>query len=115
MAASKPTILNARMEAAIQDLKATILNHYPGTRFRVEQAGDDPEIVHLIAETDVEDPDEVGDLVVDRVVRLIAEEQIPLHVIPVRGKTTAASATRPHRDRDGIERTSRLIDTVLRG
>jgi hypothetical protein len=38
----------------------------------------------LLAVADVNDPDEVGDLVVERVVALHVEEGIPLHVIPLR-------------------------------
>jgi hypothetical protein len=45
---------------------------------------DDPASIHLITTVDVDDPDEVGDLVIDRVVELQVEERIPLHVIPVR-------------------------------
>jgi hypothetical protein len=38
----------------------------------------------LLAVADVDDPDEVGDLVVERVVALQVDEGIPLHVIPLR-------------------------------
>jgi len=42
-----------------------------------------PNIVHLYAEVDVEDTDEVLDVVIDRLVDMQAEEGLPIFVIPV--------------------------------
>lgn len=60
-----------------------ILQEYPGTVIEPE-IGYEPLGVYLIARVDVDDTDEVLDLVVDRVVKFIAEEDIPIHVIPLR-------------------------------
>ena len=76
--------LDPRMQRAIEELKRTISARYPSTVYRLERSRDNPYGVHLMAVTDAGDPDDVGDLVVDRVVELIAEEGIPVHVIPLR-------------------------------
>jgi hypothetical protein len=47
----------------------------------VEPATDDPDITHLWAAVDdVDDPDEVVDLVIERALDLIVEEGIPVYV-----------------------------------
>jgi hypothetical protein len=76
--------LDERTRQAIDELQGTITAHYPMTIFELVCSPDDPASIHLLAVADVEDPDEVGDLVVERVVDLQVEEGIPLHVIPLR-------------------------------
>jgi hypothetical protein len=71
------------MQRAIAELEQAISAQYPSASFEVVQAEDDPHIIHLITTVDVDDPDEVGDLVIDRVAQLVAEEHLPIHVIPV--------------------------------
>jgi hypothetical protein len=77
-------VANARAQAASVELQRIIADRYPGATFELAQAPDDPHSIHLIATVDVDDPDEVGDLVIDRVVEMQAEEGIPIHVIPIR-------------------------------
>ena len=56
--------------------------NYPGfPKMTMRRALSDGDLVTTV---DLDDPDEVGDLVVDRVAELVAEEHIPVHVIPVR-------------------------------
>ena len=76
--------LDERTRQAIDELQNTIAERYPSTTFEVVPAQDDPESIWLLATADVDDPDEVGDLVLDRVVSLIADEGIYVHVIPLR-------------------------------
>jgi hypothetical protein len=76
--------LDERTRRAIQELEGVITARYPATTFELARAADDPRSIHLLALADVDDPDEVGDLVVDRVVALQVDEGIPLHVIPLR-------------------------------
>ena len=76
--------LDERTRQAIQELQRTIIERYPSTTFEVVPATDDPDSIHVLATADVDDPDEVGDLVLDRVVELIADEGIYVHVIPLR-------------------------------
>src|SRR6266849_4702870 len=70
MSKEQPLQLDQRTQNAITELQNTISSKYPTATFEVERA--------------VDDPDEVGDLVLDRVLDLVAEERIPVHVIPVR-------------------------------
>jgi hypothetical protein len=76
--------LDERTRQAIQEVREIIAARYPTTTFELARAADDPRSIHLLAVADVDDPDEVGDLVVDRVVELQVNEGIPLHVIPLR-------------------------------
>src|SRR5437762_2897563 len=75
--------LDERTLAAIDELQRTILARYPTTTFQVSRSQDDPRAVHLTAIADLDDPSEVLDLVIDRVVDLQVDEGIPLHVIPI--------------------------------
>jgi hypothetical protein len=84
MSKEYPLGLEARMQQAIAELESAILQRYPGARFEVSVAADDPRQIHLNAVVDLDDPDEVGDLVLDRLLQLQVDEGIPLHVIPLR-------------------------------
>lgn len=78
------TDLDERTRQAIQEVREIIASRYPTTTFELARAADDPRSIHLLAIVDVDDPDEVGDLVVDRVVAFQVDDGIPLHVIPLR-------------------------------
>jgi hypothetical protein len=73
-----------QMHEALIELEGMIRERYPTAIFAVGPGEDDPDAVHLTAIVDVDDPDEVMDLVVDRVMELQAEAALPLHVIPIR-------------------------------
>ncbi len=76
--------LDPRMQSALEELWALISRHYPGASFEVARDADEPENVDLITTVDLDDPDEVLDLVIDRLLDLQVEERIPVHVIPIR-------------------------------
>ena len=76
--------LDERTRQAIQELQRTISERYPSATFEVVPSPEDPTSIWVLATADVDDPDEVGDLVLDRVVSLIADEGIYVHVIPLR-------------------------------
>jgi hypothetical protein len=76
--------LDSRAQSALDELRTVIQDRYPKARFEVSRAHDEPENIHLTAIVDVEDPDEVLDLVVDRVLELQVDEGVPVHVIPIR-------------------------------
>jgi len=76
--------LGVRIQYAVRELQDMIKSQFPTTTFELAQSPDDPDSLHLLAISDVDDPDEVGDLVVERVVALQVEEGISLHVIPLR-------------------------------
>jgi hypothetical protein len=80
----EPNEFDEPTQRAITELRATISQKYPGTVFQVGRAEDDPSSIHITAIVDVDDPDEVGDLVLDRVLELQVDEGIPIHVIPIR-------------------------------
>jgi hypothetical protein len=75
--------LDPRMQAALEELEATIRRHYPDARFRVSRGEDDPAIVQLITIVDIEDTDPVLDVVIERVLELQAEE-LPIFVVTER-------------------------------
>jgi hypothetical protein len=72
-----------RMKAAIAELTNLISRSYPGTTY-VTDVDDDGKTVFVTATVDVDDPDEVVDLYIDRSVTLIVDEGLPLHVLAVR-------------------------------
>ncbi|MGH2558689.1 MAG: hypothetical protein ACRDJH_06465 [Thermomicrobiales bacterium] len=72
-----------RIQAAIDELKETISQQFPGTTYTVA-IGDDPEGVYLDAIVDLDDPDAVLDLIIDRLFEIQVEEDLPLYVIPLR-------------------------------
>lgn len=76
--------LDERTRLAIEELQSTITARYPTTTFELALSPDDSDSLLLLATADVDDADEVGDLVLDRVVSLIADEGIYVHVIPLR-------------------------------
>ncbi len=76
--------LAPRMQEAVGELKRLLSKHYPEATFRVGRSPEDAAIVHLITVVDVPDTTEVVDLVLDRVLQLQVEENLPIHVIPLR-------------------------------
>ncbi len=71
------------LDAAIAEMQAMILAHYPDATFELAH-GEDPDGTWLTVTVDVADTDEVFDVVVSRLVDMQVEEGIPLYVIPVR-------------------------------
>lgn len=71
------------VQSALAELRALIQQRYPSARFRVG-LGDDPEGIYLTATVDVEDPEDVVDVFIDRLLELQIEEHLPVYVVPVR-------------------------------
>jgi len=86
-----------RMAGAIAELQERIRARYPTAIFAVE-AGEDPDGVYLTAAVDLDDPDEVLDVVVERLLELEIEEGLPLYVVPARTPECIAALVRerPH-------------------
>jgi hypothetical protein len=76
-------LLDPAMQAAISELQQTILARFPSTEFTVGEASD-PEGVYMRAIVDIDDPDEVTELIIDRVVDLQVEDGLPIYVVPLR-------------------------------
>lgn len=72
-----------RIEAAIIELKGEIKQHYPDATFEVFE-GEDPCGTYLRAIVDVEDTGDVVDVVLDRLLDLQVEEQVPLYFVASR-------------------------------
>ncbi len=100
--------LTPRMQGAIRELEGMILDRYPGTRFRVGPGQDDPAAVHLTAVVDTDDTEEVVDLVIDRMMELQIQEELPLFVIPIRSPARVAADLGAEPER-GRSRLSRMI------
>jgi len=88
-----PLTFDSRTQHAINELEDAIAVKYPTASFEVGRAEDDPNSIHLTAIVDVDDPDEVGDLVLDRVLELQEDEGIPIHVIPIRTPERVSAET----------------------
>ena len=58
-----------------------------------------PEVTHLTTTVDVDDPDEVVDLVIDRMLELTIDEGIPVYVIPIRTPERVATLRQEERTR----------------
>lgn len=88
---------NEQIQRAISELQETILQQYPATTFEIGRDPDEPGSINMFAIVDVDDPDVVGDLVIDRVLELTVEEGIPVHVVPVRTPERIAAGRRARR------------------
>lgn len=74
---------DARIEAALAELREMIARAFPTATF-VVRTGDDPEGVYLIPTVDVPDTDVVFDVVVNRLLDLQIDERVPVYVFPIR-------------------------------
>lgn len=83
--------MSPQMRQALEELQGLIHKSYPTATFEVSQGEDDPEVVHLTTTVDTDDPDEVIDLVITRVMELQVEENLPVYVIPVRTPESIAA------------------------
>jgi hypothetical protein len=73
----------AKVKEAAEELKDLIRSKYPDAEFKLVRAVDQQRSWHLLTMVDVDDLDDVGDLVVEREGDMLAEEHIPIHVIPM--------------------------------
>ena len=73
-----------RRQHAIDELKGLIQAKYPTATFAVGRGIEDPEETWLTARVDLDDPDEVMDVVLDRVLELQLDEDLPVYVLPLR-------------------------------
>jgi hypothetical protein len=89
----QPLDLDERTRAALTELQGLVTQHFPDATFRVEGAIDDPAIVHLVATVDA-DFDDVLDHVIDRVMAFQIDDELPVHVIPVRPRASALALQR---------------------
>ena len=103
--------LQTRMRQAVDELKEAILSRYPDARFQIAPSPDDPRSVHILTRVNLEDPDEVGDLVLDRLIDLQLEHGLPIHVIPLRSEERI-EAMLTAESVPGSSRTSRSVRSM---
>ncbi len=87
--------LDPRGRGAVHELTALVVQAYPEASFAISPGADDPEATHIIATVDVDDPDEVVDLVIDRMLAIQIDEGLSVHLIPIRTPERTASYRRP--------------------
>jgi len=75
--------LDPRRQQVVAELEHTILARYPAATFTLRAGIDEPDATYLTTIVDIEDPDEVLTLVLDRLLELQIEEQLPVYVLPV--------------------------------
>src|SRR3712207_6667913 len=93
-----------RISSALDELRGMIQRRYPETTFQVARAQEDPTIVHLMARVDVEDTEEVVDLVIDRMLQLQMDEELPSSVIPLRTRERIAALPQARAARPSLTR-----------
>lgn len=71
-------------QQAVVELQHLIQTRYPTAVFEVGPGGDDPEGTYITAIVDLDDPDEVMDLVIDRLLTFQIEQRLPIQVVPIR-------------------------------
>lgn len=83
-----------RVQAALADFERRIRDRYPDATFAVT-VGDDPDGIYLMTTVDLEDTTEVLEAIMDRLLEVQVDEELPVYVIPVRPAPPATTAARP--------------------
>ncbi len=76
--------LDLARQSAVSELTGLVKQRYPTTAFTVGPGEDDPDVTHITAIVDVDDPDEVVDMVIDRMLELQFDHGVPVYLIPIR-------------------------------
>jgi len=72
-----------RLLAAAHELRDMIVTRYPDAEIRLAY-GTDPPGLYVLPTVDVEDTDEVFELVLERLLTLQVDEELPVYVFPER-------------------------------
>ncbi len=94
-------LTDPRIRAAVAELQDMIRAHYPSTVFTVVEA-EDPEGIYVRAVVDVDDPDEVKEVFIDRMIDLQVEDGLPVYVVPVRTPKRLAALLQRQREARAI-------------
>jgi hypothetical protein len=70
------------MAKAVDELRTMILDRYPTATFRISR-GEEPGEIFMWTDVDVDDPDLVKELTLDRELELLINEGLSVHVIPI--------------------------------
>jgi hypothetical protein len=87
---------DGRALKAANELGQIIHGRFPQAQLVISR-GEDPDGIYLDAIVDLEDPDEVMDLVIDRLLELRVEQGIPVHVLPQRPTQRSLEAVKSQR------------------
>lgn len=93
-----------RIEDTLSELQERIRAQFPAATFEVARGADDPREIHLLTTVDIEDPEEVLNLVIDRLLELQIDEDLPVHVIPLRLLGRELEALRAGRQAEAADR-----------
>jgi len=103
-----------RIMGVVTELEEIIAQQYPTVMFEVFE-GEDPPGIYLRATVDSEDPDQLMDLVIDRLLPLQVEERLPLYFIAARRNTRAlAEIHTPHPIRPNVSVSTSQRETSAR-
>ncbi len=91
--------LDPRRLHAVTELTDLIRSQYPDAAFQIGSGTDEPGSTYLTVVVDLDDPDEVMDLIIDRLIELQVEQNIPISVIPTRTPERVALLERRQRHR----------------
>ncbi len=83
-------------QEAVEELIRMVRQQYPTASFEVGPGEDDPEGTYITATVDIDDPDAVTDLTIDRELELQIEQGIPVYVIPIRTPARVATLRHQH-------------------
>jgi hypothetical protein len=79
------------IQAAVSELKRRILRRFPTATFALSRGmGEDPDGFYLLVTVDIDDPDDVLDLVMDRLIDLQDAHALQLWVLPMRTRERVA-------------------------
>lgn len=76
--------LDPKVLAAVTELQQLVSAKYPSAIFYVAPGEESPESTYVTATVDIEAPDDVVDLVIERVLAMQLDDGIPVHLIPIR-------------------------------
>jgi len=68
----------------VEELKGLILERHPEATFEISPGPENPTAIHLHAYVDLDDPFEMTDEIIDRIVDIQIDHEIPLSVAPHR-------------------------------
>ena len=84
--------VSERAQAAIDEVKQSILSRHPDATFKIHPGFDDPTSISLEVYVDLDDPHQVFDEIIDRLVDIQVDDGIPLHVLPLHTPERALAA-----------------------
>jgi hypothetical protein len=91
--------VDARAQPAIDEIQQAILRRWPDVTFSIHRGPDNPNGIHMDVFVDQEDPDVVLEGLTDRLVDILVDDGIPLHVIPLHTPERALAAVIAYENR----------------